>query len=60
MHEVSLTYRSGGHQAMCTCGWSATVRADRALARQEALDHARLYADLSAEDLEQLLQNDTN
>ena len=51
MHEVSLTFKAGGHQGSCTCGWVSAVRSDKALAMQETKDHVLLYADLSAEQL---------
>ena len=34
--------------AVCSCGWQGAGRRNRATAREEARDHALLYADGSA------------
>ncbi len=44
-HEIRLLERPGGFlQAVCSCGWLGAARSSRVLARQEARDHALLYA----------------
>jgi hypothetical protein len=34
--------------AVCSCGWQSAGRRNRATAREEARDHALLYADSTA------------
>ena len=44
----------------CTCGWIGTARVTEAVAREEARDHALLYADsnISAEQIRVLVSSD--
>jgi hypothetical protein len=43
-HEVSIVDGRFAH-AVCTCGWRGAGRRNRAAVRDEARDHALLYAD---------------
>ena len=47
-HEVRLVDHHRFAQAVCTCGWFGAGRRARATARDEARDHALLYADANA------------
>lgn len=44
----------------CTCGWIGTARLTQAVAREEARDHALLYAasDISADQIRVLVAGD--
>ena len=44
-HQVSLTWNGRFVLPACTCGWIGTARLTEAAAREEARDHALLYAD---------------
>jgi len=46
-HEVRIT-DGRFTAAACSCGWQGAGRRNRATAREEARDHALLYADGSA------------
>ncbi|MGA1699719.1 MAG: hypothetical protein ACO4BY_01100 [Candidatus Nanopelagicales bacterium] len=50
-HQVSITHRGRFMLPECTCGWIGTARLTEAAAREEARDHALLYAstDISVE-----------
>lgn len=43
-HEVSLVDHHRFIQSVCSCGWVGSGRRARHLAREEARDHALLYA----------------
>jgi len=43
-HEVRIVDGRFAH-AECSCGWRSAARRERRAARQEARDHALLYAD---------------
>lgn len=43
-HEVTLVDHHRFIQPVCTCGWVGSGRRARRLAREEARDHALLYA----------------
>lgn len=51
-HEVSLVDHHRFIQPLCSCGWVGSGRRARHLAREEARDHALLYAgvQVSADD----------
>ena len=44
-HQVSLARNGRYMLPECTCGWIGTARLTEAAAREEARDHALLYAD---------------
>lgn len=44
-HQVCLSTTSRFMLPTCTCGWIGTARLTEAAAREEARDHALLYAD---------------
>ncbi|MEY4170268.1 MAG: hypothetical protein RLZ94_1341 [Actinomycetota bacterium] len=44
-HQVSLSHTARFLLPTCTCGWIGTARLTEAAAREEARDHALLYAD---------------
>lgn len=44
-HQVSLVHHGRFMLPTCTCGWIGTARLTEAAAREEARDHALLYAD---------------
>lgn len=59
-HQVSLA-RTGRYMLPeCTCGWIGTARLTEAVAREEARDHALLYADsgITAEQIRVLVSSD--
>lgn len=45
LHQVSLAWNNRFMLPTCTCGWVGTARLTEAAAREEARDHALLYAD---------------
>ena len=59
-HQVSLTRTGRFMLPECTCGWIGTARVTEAVAREEARDHALLYADsnISAEQIRVLVSSD--
>ena len=59
-HQVSLTRAGRFMLPECTCGWIGTARVTEAVAREEARDHALLYADsgISAEQIRVLVSCD--
>lgn len=59
-HQVSLTHSGRFMLPICTCGWIGTARVTEAVAREEARDHALLYADsdISAEQIRVLVAGD--
>lgn len=44
MHQISLELRARFLVPVCSCGWVGTARMRAAAAREEARDHALLYA----------------
>jgi len=52
-HQVTLSRNARFMLPTCTCGWIGTARVTEAIAREEARDHALLYAPdgLSPEEL---------
>jgi hypothetical protein len=52
-HQVTLSRNARFMLPTCTCGWIGTARVTEAAAREEARDHALLYAPdaLSPEEL---------
>jgi hypothetical protein len=44
-HQVSITHNARFMLPTCSCGWVGTARLTEAAAREEARDHALLYAD---------------
>jgi hypothetical protein len=44
-HQVSISRTGRFMLPTCTCGWIGTARLTEAAAREEARDHALLYAD---------------
>ena len=59
-HQVSLTRTGRFMLPICTCGWIGTARVTEAVAREEARDHALLYADshITAEQIRVLVSSD--
>ena len=59
-HQVSLTRTGRFMLPTCSCGWIGTARVTEAVAREEARDHALLYADssISAEQIRVLVSCD--
>ncbi len=59
-HQVSITHRGRFMLPECTCGWIGTARLTEAAAREEARDHALLYAstDISVEQIRVLVVPD--
>ena len=59
-HQVSLTRNGRFTLPECSCGWIGTARVTEAVAREEARDHALLYADssISAEQIRVLVSCD--
>jgi len=59
-HQVSLTRNGRFMLPTCTCGWIGTARLTEAAAREEARDHALLYAgtDISVEQIRVLASCD--
>jgi hypothetical protein len=49
-HQVSLVRKGRYMLPECTCGWIGTARLTEAAAREEARDHALLYADADVSD----------
>ena len=46
-HQVSITRNGRFMLPECTCGWIGTARLTESAAREEARDHALLYAEAS-------------
>ena len=59
-HQVSITHNGRFMLPSCTCGWIGTARLTEAAAREEARDHALLYAaaDVSVEQIRVLVVPD--
>ena len=59
-HQVSLTRTGRFILPVCTCGWIGTARLTEGAAREEARDHALLYADadVSVEQIRELASHD--
>lgn len=59
-HQVSLERNGRFMLPTCTCGWIGTARVTEASAREEARDHALLYAgtDISVEQIRVLASSD--
>jgi len=59
-HQVCLTRTGRFMLPECTCGWIGTARLTQAVAREEARDHALLYAasDISADQIRVLVAGD--
>lgn len=59
-HQVSLTRTGRFMLPECSCGWIGTARVTVGVAREEARDHALLYADadISAEQIRVLVSFD--
>lgn len=58
-HQVSLSLTGRFMLPTCTCGWIGTARLTEAAAREEARDHALLYAsDISVEQIRVLASSD--
>ena len=58
-HQVSLSMTARFMLPTCTCGWIGTARLTEAAAREEARDHALLYAtDISVEQIRGLASSD--
>jgi hypothetical protein len=45
-HQVSISVNGRFHLPVCTCGWIGTARVAELSAREEARDHALLFAGL--------------
>lgn len=55
-HQVSIAQNGRFMLPTCTCGWIGTARLSEAAAREEARDHALLYAsDISVEQIRVLV-----
>jgi hypothetical protein len=59
-HQVSIARNGRFMLPTCTCGWIGTARLTEAAAREEARDHALLYADsgVSADQIRVLVVSD--
>lgn len=59
-HQVSITRNGRFMLPTCTCGWIGTARLTEPAAREEARDHALLYAaaDISVEQIRVLVVSD--
>jgi len=58
-HHVTLARTGRFMLPECTCGWIGTARLTEAVAREEARDHALLYAcDISVEEIRVLVAGD--
>jgi hypothetical protein len=59
-HQVSITRNGRFMLPTCTCGWIGTARLTDAAAREEARDHALLYAaaDVSVDQIRVLVVSD--
>lgn len=59
-HQVSLARTGRFMLPVCTCGWIGTARLTEGAAREEARDHALLYADadVSVEQIRELASTD--
>jgi hypothetical protein len=59
-HQVSISRTGRFLLPTCSCGWIGTGRLTEAVAREEARDHALLYADIgvSAEQIRVLVVPD--
>jgi hypothetical protein len=59
-HQVSLARKGRFMLPHCSCGWIGTARVTEAAAREEARDHALLYADadVSVEQIRVLVSSD--
>lgn len=59
-HQVSIANNGRFMLPVCTCGWIGTARLHDAAAREEARDHALLYAeaDVSVDQIRVLVVSD--
>ena len=59
-HQVSIARNGRFMLPTCSCGWIGTARVTEAAAREEARDHALLYADsdVSVEQIRVLVSSD--